>query len=443
MRESLVVPKHKLWTPRPVPLLSWRLFDYRPNRWAVEHVHQSPARFGYYCTCRQCGKTVSLSMELHDAMTRREERTNAREGADVGPNEVGVLSFDYEHAKLSIDRYMDALTKAGIPYHVNQNERWLQLDYNKATLHWLSIDNPFSVTGHTWSDFFIDEAQKVPDVVFNKLRPGLNVRAARLKAFGTPDIDPDQTWFEGGFLRGMDELEKDYHSFTLTARQNRWITPEEIRSAYEDMSDAEFRMLYLGEWVDVSGRVFKVDPERFVAPMLREPVRGRNYAMGLDVGSLHDYTVAYIGDLGSKKFVHRLRMNGDYTTIEPKIAALYRLFHCESITMESNGPNKPVIDHLRAENLVIQDMHLGGRNKGELIQNFERLNEHNSITFLKGDEQLQREMRSYKRKVSPSGNIQYSAPTNFFDDSVMAAAYLALKMRSPGTVRSSSYGSWD
>lgn len=420
---------------KALPVASWQLFGYQPNAWTLREVHLCTARFGAYCTCRQCGKTVGLSMEIHDAMTKPADPV-------FGPPVVGVGSFDFPHAMIPVERYMTALRKAGIQIpRQNLNEHWFQLE-NGATLRWFSSDDAYSVAGYTYSDFFIDEAQKVSDDFWHKLRPALDVRTASVRAFGTPDVIPEQSWFEGLFLRGQDEQETNYHSYTLPCWQNRWMSIETIREAYETLTEREFRMLYLGEWVDADGRVFRATDLHFAAPVLDKPKRSGMYVMGLDVGTVHDYTVAYVGDAGSAKFAAGFRVNGlDYPSIEAKIVDLYKKFNCTGILMEANGPGKPVADALRAAGCLVTDVGLTAKTKGEVIQNLARLIEHNRVSFLAGDGQLKRELKAYSRKVSPSGNVLYTAPTNFFDDTVMAAAYCAYKMRNPGAIRITSYAS--
>lgn len=415
----------------PVPL--WNLFDYKPNEWAYREVHLCEARFAAFCTCRQVGKTFTLSMEIMDALTQPKDPL-------FGPPLVGVLSFDFPHAMISIDRLMESLKRAGIPIaSQNMNEHWLKLD-NGATLRWFSSDDPYAVAGYTYSAFFIDEAQKVPDDVYTKLRPALDVRNAYLRAFGTPDTIPEQSWFEGLYLRGQDELEQNYYSYTVSCIENRWMSLESIREAYEDLTEREFRMLYLGEWVDSDGKVFHVKEEQFDSPMLKKREKNGMYVMGLDIGTMHDYTVAYIGDAKANKFVDGFRVNGlTYPDIEQRIIDLYRKWGASSVLMEANGPGKPVADALRLAGLSVTDMSLTNKLKSEVIQNLERQIEHNRVHFLKGDNQLKRELKAYTRKVSPSGNVLYTAPANFFDDTVIAAAYTVYKMRNPGRIRTSSY----
>jgi hypothetical protein len=416
------------------------MLGYTPNRWAYEQVHTSSARFNTFCTCRQCGKTETLSMLIHEAATETPDPV-------FGPPRVGVLSYDYDHAEMSVFRWLDRLKVAGIPFKANINEHTVHLPWNgNAEVRWLTAENPWSVAGWTWSDFFVDEAQAVGDEVYQKMRPGLDVRMARLFAFGTPDVVPDQTWFEGLFLRGQDPDEMNYHSFTLPCYENPWMTLEAVREAREgNMTPEVFRMLYLGQWIQTTNKVF---PREHVeaAPrrtQLEGPLAGRTYVAGLDVASAQDWTVLYIMDAMTKEVVFKWRMSRlDYPTIEDRVVGACKLFNVMTVMAELNGPGRPVIDHLRQKGLTVHDISLSNKNKGQMVESLASDLAFKRITLLKDDYQLDRELIAYLKKPSPSGKIVYSAPEGFFDDTVIALAYAAEMARTRGSIQMDSWASW-
>jgi len=57
-------------TEHAVPLAAWAALGYTPNAWQWDNVHTKTHRFIAGCTCRQCGKTMAMSAEIHNAMTR-------------------------------------------------------------------------------------------------------------------------------------------------------------------------------------------------------------------------------------------------------------------------------------------------------------------------------------------------------------------------------------
>lgn len=423
-----------------LPWPAWRLINYTPNAWALEQVHTSTARFNTYCTCRQCGKTETLAALIHEAASRRPDA--------YGPPMVGVLSYDYTHAEMSIEKWRARLNAAGIPFKQDLQDHIIYLPWNgNAQVRWLSAEaQPYAVAGYTWSDFFIDEAQAVPDTVYQKLRPGLDVRRARLFSFGTPDVIPEQTWFEGLFRRGQMPDQPNYHSFTLPVTRNPWMDEEAIREAREsNMTEEAFRMLYLGQWVQLSNKVFRwedVDNARR-AKRLLAPRPGHNYVGGLDLAQTHDYSVLYIMDTDTRDVVWFWRSSRlDYNLVESTVTEACKLFRVSVVMMENNGPGTPVRDHLRKEGVGVWDVTLHNRNKGEIIENLVADMQFGRIGLPEGDNQLPAEMKAYLRKVTPSGKMGYSAPEGFFDDTVMALAYAAEACRQNGTLIVDSYATW-
>lgn len=423
-----------------MPTAMWRLMNYTPNEWALKEVHHSRARFNTYCTCRQCGKTECAAMLIHEFASRRRDA--------YGPPLVGVLSNDYQHAEISIGKWRDRMVAAGVPFNQDENDHTIVLPWNSnATVKWLSAEqNPYAVAGYTWSAFIIDEAQGVPDEVFQKLRPGLDIRRAPLYSFGTPDVKGGQTWFEGFYRRGQMADQPNYHSFTLPVTRNPWMSYESIEEArWGNMTEEAFRMLYLGQWVQLANKVFRwqdIDRARRVTQQL-QPVPHRGYVAGLDVGQAQDYTVLYIMDVANRNVVFRWRTSRlDYPTITKQVADFCKQFGVQVVTMESNGPGAPVRDYLRAHGVAVNDITLGNKNKGEIIERLVADTQQGRIGLPQGDNQLISELKAYLRKVTPTGNLKYEAPEGFYDDCVIALAYAAESARANGVVLVDSYAHW-
>lgn len=425
---------------KALPWDQWNLLGYRPNGWALENVHNSEARFNYFCTCRQCGKTYTLAALLFEALTKPPDA--------FGPPQVGILSFDYKHALISVNRLRRWMAANDIPFKQNANERRLWLPWNKdASLYWLSAkQDPHATAGETWSWFGVDEAQGVPDEVYQIMRPGLDVRRSPLYVFGTPDVDEGQTWFEGGYRRGQMADQENYNSFTLPVTRNPWMTPETIREAREgNMTEEKFRMLYLGQWIQLANKVFRwddIDKARRVEQLLG-PRPERSYVMGLDIAQTHDYTVAYVMEIETKDIVFRWRKSRlDYTLVGDMVTQIAKAFNVRTVMLERNGPGAVVVDILRAKGVPVHDITLGNANKGDIIEHAAADTQFKRIGLPEGDPQLITELKAYLRKPTPGGRMGYGAPEGYFDDSVIAFAYAAEAARISGTLQVGSYLHW-
>jgi len=428
---------------KSVPALAWELMGYQPNGWTYRHVHRSGARFNTYCTCRQCGKTEGLSAEIFDALTAPPRDNDPKGGLD--PAHVGVLSFDYPHAKMSITKFVERVHRAYGEewYRYNENDHMITIPATGAVLRWMSADNPLSVQGWTLSAAFVDEAQNVTDDVWHNFRPCLSVRNAPLYVFGTPDPVPGNSWYYGSYLRGLDAEEPTYHSFTLSARDNKWMSQEDILDARASSTEREFRMKYLGEWVDAEGSVFRGVDECFTGEWLARPEAGHTYAMSLDTAKVEDFTVAYVIDLCHSRIVAQDRYNGlDYVLLSERNEELYHKWRCEYVHMDSTGAGEPVADMFRRKDLNVLPYMFTAKSKAQLIATLAREIEHKRVIFPKDALELNRELKAFRREVTKSGNIVYTAPVNYHDDCVISAALAVYRTRFGGGVRVTKYATF-
>lgn len=432
-----------------MPAHIWSALDYRPNAWSVWHVHSSAARFNAFATSRQVGKTTCLIYDLFDALfaaPRDDDQTHNRDASGkvvkANPNYVGVISDTYEHAELSVLPFISEMSRCfgeGF-YSVNLNKHVLRINSTGAELHWFSAENPRAAQGHTFSRVYLDESQNISDEFWVNLRPALGARMAQVFAFGTPDPVIESTWFEGLFLAGQDEDSPNHYSYSVPCTLNKWLPLEDVQEALHTMSEREFRMKYLGQWVKHDGMVFH-DPEKcFTGKIIDAPEKGHTYAMGLDLAKHEDYTVAYVIDTKTKAVAQRMRVNHlDYVLVMDKVQELYKRFNVRRVRMDTTGLGQPVADMLRKRGLVVGDYTFTGKTKERLVSHLAREIEHGRLVLPKEDTQLLRELKAFTRTVTKAGNVQYSAPINAHDDCVIALGLATLEASRGGSASVSRY----
>lgn len=439
--------QQKLWTPwKELPLPQriksppshlWEPANYQPNEWTYQHVHRSACRFNAIVTSRQVGKTEGLGHEILDAATAPPKEGDKK---PEDPPFVGIISFDFDHAKAPVDRFVEVLEALGIKYSLNKNDHELRLTDTGALIKWFSAENPRSVQGKTFTTVFIDESQNIPDEVWYNMRPALDVRMAQVFAFGTPDPIPTCSWFKGLFLRGEDRQSSNYHSFTISCFENRWIDIDSILDAQSNMGEAEFKKKYLGLWVDDEGSVFHNIDANFTGSFLKSPEVGRRYGIGLDLAKHDDFTVAYVIDLVSKRIVYRMRFNGlNYPLVRMRVVALYKRWHAAWVNVDATSGYEAVADMLKEAGLVVSAFKFSEKSKALLVATLSRELEHGRLILPKEDVEMFRELKAYTRTVSAKGNVQFSAPVNYHDDCVMALGLAVLKAKTSGVVTQGEY----
>lgn len=351
------------------------------------------------------------------------------------PPSVGVLAPTYAKAELVVSKYEDTILSAfGEQYYkINRNKHRVLLPHNGAELTWLSADDPKSVVGFTFSTLITDESQDIPDTVFEKVYPTLDVRNARVFSFGTPDITPEQTWYKANVVRGNDEGWDDYSSFTVTCFDNPWMSAEAIRTAQNMLSEREFRMLYLGEWVDEEGSVF-TNWENAVLDTAPEYNPKLRHVMSVDFAVHEDFTVVMVGERSTRTAIHLARWNRtDPMETYDRITDIWETYGKPPVIADGSGLGLPMIAELRERGLRVRPIVITAANKLAMIGRLAANMEHRRIQFPEW-EPLTREIRSFLFNRTKSGRLTAQAASGFHDDCITALMLLNEGFRSAGSV---------
>ena len=431
---------------RSLPLRRWSTLrlhhkdGYEPNDWSLEHVHKREERFVCGTTGRQVGKSSTGAIEIDEGMCAPicEDKSCNSYGL---PPFVGVLAADYSKADIIVGSYILMLTETfGInSYRVNQNKHELTIidplaGTPGAQLKWLSAEEEYGVVGGTYSKIIVDEAQAVSDKVWYKFIPTGSVRKAQFVIFGTPDITTDQTWFQGMWLRGQDPNEKDYHSFSVASWETPWIEMETVLQAKQNMTENEFRRLYGGEWVNEDGQFFThwgdamSDAEHKFDPL-------RRYVMSIDLAVEDDYNVVLIGDSSTRTVVHKERWNkSEPIDTYDRIYSIWLRWGRPKCMADSSGLGLPMVKELQLRGIPITPFQWSSKNKMPTLGKLAADLQHRRLMFPRAWDDLQRELRGFLRKRTPSGLLTASAASGFTDDIIMSLALLnELMSRNSGT----------
>jgi hypothetical protein len=422
------------------PLRRWRALNYDPQRWATDKLHARTERFKTLTTARQVGKTTAAAALIDEML-----HTDPWDLAQRGPAHLGILGPTYSKARMSVELFLEKAQQAyGTSYvKTNMNDHRLWIPETGAKLQWLSADDPKSVVGYTFSDTITDESQDISDLVIDKFWPTLGIRKASLTSFGTPDITPEQTWFKSNYIRGQDEEWEDYWSANVTAYENKFMAIEDIIIAKNTLSDREFRMLYLGEWVDEEGGVFPgfskaVLPEG--TPDYGEPKPNVIYVIGLDLAIYEDFNVAIVGEKNTRTAIaiERWHQQDLFQTYD-RIEELSRKWNNAAIHADESGIGIPMVRELRGRGLRVTGTKITSANKMEMVSQLNSDMEHRRIQF-PAWKALIRELKAFVYHATPSGKLTANAAAGYHDDTIWALIFLMKAMRSGrGTGRGYNY----
>lgn len=418
-----------------LPLRRWAYMGFQPNPWALLHVHGVTERFSAVVTCRQCGKSTEGGMLVDEFMTEEPDEFGRAPF-------VGILAPTYEKAEIIAGKYITAVRTAfGEDYiKVNTNKHRAYLPHNKAELIWMSGDDPNGDAGkgYTFSALVVDESQDVPDVVMEKIQPALDVREAPIRAFGTPDITPMQTWYKSMWMKGQDPDEKDYHSFSLQCWDNQWMSLPTIMQAKDRLSEAEFKMLYLAQWPDSEGSVFRAVEN---AVMAGEPGYndGVTHIMSVDFAFKDDFTVVMVGEKATKRVIHMDRWSGtSVMATYDHIERIWQQYGKPECYYDESGIGLPAGEELRKRGMRVHGITITATNKMQMIMRLASDMEHRRIMFPPW-KPLMTELRAFVYKPTPTGKVGAEAAYGFHDDTVSALMLLNEGFQSVAT-RTDQYG---
>ena len=426
----------------------WKVLNrgaaYEPFPWQVQHLHskvdEGCPRIILPCG-RRSGKSTSVVAEVAREVVKPPVTIKGMEHSPlvyiIGPTaEASMRVFEPVWDAFVPSDNGSYIPPLGFLYAGHDKNRGVIFIKGGARIYRKTADDPRSLQGERVTLAIPDEAHDTNEEAYENLMPGLADSNGRLIAI---DIPKGKGRFRSYYHAGQG-ADPSFYSASVPTTANPIFSEraaalgldpiEYLRQTFaQDLTDKEFRRQYLAEWVEEDGQVF-ADYERCFTATGYEPDPSRGpHIMSLDLGKMHDFTVAYVGNVSEQAFVAKMRVNKlDYIDQVPRIAKLYHDYKCRFIHMDTNGPGEAPSEMLRSLGCHILPFRWSNATKQGLVSTMVRETERGNVQYLADDDDLKREMSLFEGTISPGGVIQYSAPPGYFDDCVIAAALLVQKM---------------
>ena len=398
---------------------------YDPWDWQAEHVHSHFDKKRLILACgRRAGKTTAIKAEIvREALRPKEEQF----GVFHAPY-IYVIAPNYELTMKVWEPVWNLFVGPGAAlrdfYASHDKTRKLIELVNGARIQAKSADDPTALQGDRVTAAFVDEAHDLNPEAWANFMPALADSDGRLVAIGIARGKGNfRTYWQVG-----QEDDSRYYSASVTSLEHPNIDEESLEEFKRDLTETQFRQQYMAEWVEDDGQVFRNFEDCFDSRW--EDPQNSSYLMGLDLGKIEDYTVAYVIDIQKMKFVARDRFNGlDYTLLGPRIANLYKKYNCQTIHLDGSGIGEPVSDILRHEGCSVSSFKFTNDSKARLVSTLAAEVEHKRVHFSESDDVLKKEMELFEGTVLPGGGVKYSHPPGYHDDSIMAAGLAVMKAK--------------
>ena len=226
-------------------------------------------------------------------------------------------------------------------------------------------------------------------------------------------------------LRG----EEGCASFHFTSFDNPHISHSFIERERAKITDMQYRVEYLGEFVDDQVCVFRWDSINDACVEMEEGYgqeKGRNYYVGVDVAKIHDYTAITVidgTDQKSCRVVYTERFNNKpYSFVVERVLGIALQFGAVRVLVDETGVGAGITDQIIAELPVAEGFAFSNASKISLINTLKTGLEQRRIKFSNQNTKLIDELRYYEYEMSEAGNLKMSAPSGKHDDMVISLA---------------------
>jgi phage terminase large subunit-like protein len=206
-------------------------------------------------------------------------------------------------------------------------------------------------------------------------------------------------------------------SYRWTTYDAGHIPDDEVDAARDELPDRIFEQEYLATFRDETGGVFSVDiatgdydPEAVDAP--------GPYRVGVDLARSEDYLAIVV--LGGDGRVDHLTRERDlsWPQIQRQVERVADDYNRPPIAIDASRDNKLVSD-LEREGLDVHPVKFTSQRKQSLVENLAAGMEAGEVTIPSGTV-LETELSVFEYTTTRAGNIRYSHPDGFKDDTVDA-----------------------
>jgi hypothetical protein len=398
------------------------LIEWYPHNKQLE-ILKSDAREIIICAGRRFGKSalcgyiiVKSFLEGIDDI-KKGKRKSMKVWIVAPTYELTGKVFEY------VTKFLLAFDKSFGQYISGGQGRPFQLKMSESV--WIqcrSTTEPMSMLGEELDLEIIDEAALIPSKVYHQYIYPTTIAKSRDTKVILISTPRGKNWFQDLFLK----LKEEGSAFKYTSLDGVETDEIKLERIRQTTPEIMFRQEYMAEFVSDAGVVFR-NLDRAIAPYQeRDGMRSKAYVMGVDLGTINDYTVVTVIDRETHEVVHWDRFKGiDYTQQKDIIRAKAMKYNGARVIIDATGVGKPIYQDLRASGVFAEDFTFSGKTKEELIGRLMIFIDENYIR-VPNINVLVDELRAYEYKYinERTGellkNTKYGAPNGFHDDAVIS-----------------------
>ena len=379
-------------------------------------IHRDSSKFRILSCGRRFGKTYMAAAEMWKQV---------QFGYEAGRPQViwGVAPF-HKVTKQLWKVLLSIIPKELLARAPNKTDRSIEFtNGSEIILHSTKMED--TLLGEGIDLLVMDEASRVSeDAWLRVLFPSLGNTGGRVLFTSTPK---GHNWYYDMFKRGLDPDDDEVKCWQLPSSDNPLVTKEFLDMARQMMPARLYEQVFEGKFLEDADSVF-VGINDCIEGDLEEPSAGRIYVAGIDLARTHDYTVVTVlaADYDPPHVVYFERFHhgpqSDWEMQKQKISYVARRYNGARCVIDATGLGDPFVAELQRYGVRVTPIKFSSNiKKQQIIQSLMIAIERKLLTFPEIPIMLE-ELRSYSYNITPSGNIQYSAPEGKHDDAVISLA---------------------
>jgi hypothetical protein len=287
---------------------------------------------------------------------------------------------------------------------------------NGSKILFRSAASEDSLRGQSVDYMILDEAAFIKKTTIEEiLLPMLNVKGKKCLFISTPK---GKNYLYDYFLKGNDNPK--WKSIRYSTYDSPYANEELINLFKETLPEKLFKQEIEAEFVD-SASIFNNISELMCLDKIDEPIEGKKYWAGIDIGLLVDASVLTILDEDGNLVKYYRWTNIESPDLINKIIEINSKWKFQKIAIENNNQGLTIYQDLKRKINNIIDFNTNSKTKPELINHLIHLFNMKLIKMIK-DEYLRIEFEAFIFKQNDNGNIKFMAESGFHDDCVMSFA---------------------
>ena len=247
-----------------------------------------------------------------------------------------------------------------------------------------------------------------------------------------------KNWLYNWYLKGTNPNDK-YISFKGISTDNPYADIEFINSCQQSFPESVFKQEFMAEFTDSGNDVFTHLDNACIRRQSTPANSSTTYYAGVDIGISKDYTVCTILD-ESGRVVNYYRDTGrTFDEYSRAITNLLQRYNPRNTFVEVNGVGYGLYELINKQ-FKVTAWTTNNENKTSGIQKiiYDLENLVLELPSKEWEPAYFNELQAYSYTMSPTGKLQFNAPSGFSDGCVMSLM-LANEARHQRTIRNQIY----